>query len=311
MYHRISKLMIGLLSAILISTLWIAPAYAQEGPGQWMTVENSEPYWFSFRVGTIDNDRSQSYVSIGLHAKPTGGADFQVFAGGDWSMWDNYDEGGWIGEGHAVDNDPRTWSGELVPGTYFIRMDPNGAREVRLAVNGEGVHRFKSLDHSPVADFIVDVQQPEVAAAAQTVVEQLPQSPTAVASTFTVAEPQRLAVGEPEMEMVPGRWMEVDVNEPMWFTFSVGQVEDQQTSHVSISLFTEPGDGAEFQVFDSASANSWVTPAEGDWFGAGTSSDNGPFSWSGNLVPGAYSIRVDPQGVNTCLLAISGEAVQY
>ena len=257
MFHRHSKFMTGLLLATLLVTLSIVPAFAQQEAGQWMTVQDNESHWYSFRVGNVDNDEAQSYVSIGLYANPVGGGSFYVYGGGDWGMWDEPQEGDWLGASYTQDNGSTTWSGKLVPGTYFIRMEPLGAREVRLAVSGQGVHRFTSLDHSQGYDFIVDMQQPDFVVPPQAVAAQQSNNPTANPATFTVAQPQAQELHEPEMAMVPGRWMDVDVNEPMWFTFYVGHVQGEGTSHVSIGLFTDLHGGGEFQVFTAEKADPW------------------------------------------------------
>jgi hypothetical protein len=309
MFHKHSQLVTGLLFAIALTVLWIAPAYAQQEAGQWMTVQDNEPHWYSFRVGTNGADEADNQVSIGLYARPAGSASFYVYGGGDWGMWDQPQEGDWLGVGYSRDNGSQTWSGKLVPGTYFVRMEPMGASETRLAVSGTGTHRFTSLDHSQDFDFIVDAQQPDFVVAPQAVAALPSENPTANPATFTVAQPQPLAVQEPETELVPGRWMNVLADKPMWFAFYVGKVEDSGTSRVSISLFTELSGGGDFQIFTAETADRWGD-GEG-WFGAGTANANNSYSWSGDLVPGAYYVHANTQGAGPRLLAISGEAVTY
>jgi len=310
MFQKHVQLVTGLLFAMVLTVLWIAPAHAQQEAGQWMTVQDNQPHWFSFRVGNVDIDDAQSTVSIGLFTKPLGGASFYVYGGGDWSMWDAPEEGDWLGSGYTRDNGSDTWYGNLVPGTYYIRMEPQGAHEVQLAVTGQGVERFTSLDHAQAFDFIVDAQQPESTVAPQAVAALPSGNPTANSATFTVAQPQPLALQAPETAAGPGRLMDGRDVESSWFTFYVGNVVDSGTSQVSISLQTELNGGGDFQIFTAETADQW-----GDgtgWFGAGTeNADESSYSWSGELVPGAYYVHANARGTGPRDLAISGQAVTY
>jgi hypothetical protein len=291
-----------------------------------MSVYDNQPSWFSFRVGGT-GDPLQNYVSIRAYSKPAGAATFQVFSGGDWQLWGEIENKDWMGAATAENNEQQAWAGELAAGEYFIRMLPTCADDVLLSVTGAGVHRTKYWDTEPVSDFFV-VQEPDFVVGNPHVAQSQPQTP---AATFTVAEPAPVAQQQPqtlaaasetftfvddhshaEMEMVPGEWMDVDNNEPMWFTFYVGRPLDGAGSvPVSISLFATPYGGGEFQVFSAEGANSWIEPVEGDWFGAGVETDFNTDRWAGNLVPGAYYVRVDPEGIFTCLLAVTGETVTY
>jgi hypothetical protein len=224
-------------------------------------------------------------------------------------MWSQPQESDWIGAGYLRDNGSTTWSGKLVPGTYHIRMEPMGARETRLAVNGLGVHRLTALDHSQEYDFIVEAEQPDFVVAPQAVAKQPTHNPAPNPAAPTVTQKQPEDMHGQEMAMVPGRWMDVDDDEPMWFTFYVGHVAGQGTSPVSISLYTESFGGGDFQVFAAEKADPWNGGRE--WFGAGAENGGRARSWSGNLVPGAYYVLADAEGARTCLLAISGQAVTY
>lgn len=301
--------MVGLALAILITSMGVAPVHAEHAIGEWTSIYDNQPSWYSFRVG--GDDPLHNYVSISAYSMPAGAATFQVFSGGDWSMWETLASGDWMGAGTAEDNAPERWAGELARGTYFIRMQPRGAGEVLLSVTGEGVYHTKSYDYAPSSDtFIVDQPDFEVAPQAVVVQQQNPTNPTNPTSTFTAVQSQPANLHEEEMEMVPGQWMDVDNNEPMWYTFNVGRKADSGTSHVLISLFAEPRGGM-FEVFNAENANAWVTPLEGDWFGAGASDDDGIYRWAGDLVPGAYYVRLSPQGIRECMLAVSGEVVEY
>jgi hypothetical protein len=298
-----------------------------------MSVYDNQPSWFSFRVGGTGDPLANS-VSIRAYSKPAGAATFQVFSGGDWQIWGEIENGDWMGLGTAENNEPQAWAGDLAAGEYFIRLLPSGADDVLLSVTGEGVHRTKSWETEPVSDFFV-VQEPDFvvgnphALGNPHVAQNQPQTP---AATFTLAETGPSARQQTEtpaaadgtftfvddhshadMEMVPGQWMDVDNNEVMWFTFYVGRPLDGAGSvPVSVSLFATPYGGGEFQVFTAEGANSWIKPVEGDWFGAGVEHDSGTTDrWAGNLVPGAYYVRVVPEGIMTCLLAVTGETVTY
>jgi hypothetical protein len=299
------------------------PVRAEGGIGQWTPTYDNQPRWYSFRVGGT-GDALQNYVSIRAYSKPAGAATFQVFSGGDWQMWDTIENDDWMGAGSAENREPQAWAGELASGEYFIRMLPTGADDVLISVTGQGVNRTKSWDRVPVSDFFV-MQQPDFVVDQPAVVEQQPavaqQRPvapvspvatTATAATFTFAETQPVDLDHAEMEMVPGQWMDVFDNEPMWFTFHVGRPQDGAgTSHVAVSLFATPYGGGEFQIFSAEGANSWVKPVEGDWFGAGAITDFGTNRWAGDLVPGAYYVRVAAGGLRTCLLAVTGENIRY
>jgi len=322
--HKLSTLIAGLTFAILLGVLATVPAHAEGGIGQWMSVYDNQPRWFSFRVGGT-GDPLQNYVSIRAYSKPAGAATFQVFSGGDWQMWGKIENNAWMGAGTAENNDPQAWAGELAAGEYFIRMLPSGADNVLLSVTGEGVHRTKYWETEPVSDFFV-MQEPDFVAGnphtaqSQTpaptftfsqpepAAQQQPETLAATAETFTFADDHSHA----EMDMAPGQWMDVDNNEPMWFTFYVGRPQDgAKNVHVSISLFSTPYGGGSFQVFSAEHANSWIEPVEGDWFGAGVETDFNSDRWAGDLVPGAYYVRVEPEGIFTCLLAVTGETITY
>ena len=108
--------------------------------------------------------------------------------------------------------------------------------------------------------------------------------------------------------------MELTSNEPVIFHFRVGHAADDDddisNSRISVELKGKPFCAGEFQVFDS-SATILDRPEEGDWIGCSCEENSENPEWHGKLVPGAYRIRVEPQGAKQILLSISGEAVSY
>ena len=113
-----------------------------------------------------------------------------------------------------------------------------------------------------------------------------------------------------EMAMVPGEWMPIMDNEPHLFTFYVGDVDGDDTSHVGVTLYSGPWKGGQFQVFTAGNAPFGKVDAE-DRMGHSYQIDGEDPAWYGDLVPGAYEVLVEAQGAKECLLAISGAAVRY
>ena len=98
---------------------------------------------------------------------------------------------------------------------------------------------------------------------------------------------------------------------PAWYRFDVGRVEDENSTKVTISS-REPS--ARFQIFTADKVDFWARPEPEDWFGVSshraTANEEGEGArgsvWSGNLVPGAYYVRCS--GGNSAL-GVSGQGV--
>ena len=316
MFRKQFALTWALTLTLAFSVLWPSAAFAQQA-NTWSAVEGDHPLWYSFAVGRLEDDEL-SDVTVRVEGSPLQGATFEIFAAGEWNYWATPDEEDWFGMSAESDFNDALWVGALPPGGYFVRVSPAGATDILVSISGTTVHNIEYLDvfnDDPVT-FVVEPTQPPVAATP---------SLTPQPAMMTAATAPRLAVSETSEStasaatvmqetatvLTPGVWTPNLGNEASWVTFYVGHVEGEQTSHVTISLSAYPVDGGTFQVFDGLHSGFWGEPAEGDWLGAASVNDDGSISWAGDLVPGAYFVRVEPHGVQSCLLAISGQAVTY
>jgi len=97
---------------------------------------------------------------------------------------------------------------------------------------------------------------------------------------------------------------------PVWYQFNVGRVADEYSSHVSVTLSNQAACSGSFQVFANGSWSYWDTPTGEDWMGVSTEISDTQFMWSGDLVPGAYFVRLGYGASPGCVLGVSGEAVE-
>ena len=101
-------------------------------------------------------------------------------------------------------------------------------------------------------------------------------------------------------------------NAPLWFQFNVGSIgPDDKTSHVSVTLRDQAACAGSFQVFASGSWSYWGTPTEADWMGTADDIGYDMHMWAGEVVPGAYYVRVGYGAKPGCVLGVSGQAVDY
>jgi len=296
---------------LMLGVLWPSAAFAAPVP-TWSAVEGNHPLWYSFLVGDTD-DENLNEVTIRVEGRPLHGASFEVYVGGDWNYWDAPDSEDWFGMSTETDFDDALWEGSLPAGGYFVRVDPAGAREILVSISGTMVHRFETINvfNDEPATFVLAPTAPQVVPSSAVA------APTVAATgdfdfhvDVAATDSAPAAVETDQTALTPGVWMPNMENETSWVTFRVGNVEGQQSNHVTISLSAYPVDGGAFQIFDGY-GYLWGEPEEGDWFGASSVHDDDTISWAGDLVPGAYFIRVEPQGVQSCLLAINGEAITY
>ena len=281
---------------LMLSVLWPSAAFAQQA-NTWSAVGGNHPLWYSFLVGDTE-DEGLSEVTIRVEGRPLHGASFEVFVGGDWDYWSTPDPEDWFGMGTETDFDDALWEGSLPAGGYFVRVDPAGAREVRVSISGTLVHDIEYIDvfNDDPATFVLAptalpvVTAPTVAAPVVAANDGYDfHVNTAAASTPTAP----VAANADQTALTPGVWTANRDNEPSWVTFHVGSVAGQQSNHVTISLSAYPVDGGAFQVFDGY-GYLWGEPEEGDWFGASSVHDDDTITWAGDLVPGTYFI-MEPQ----------------
>jgi hypothetical protein len=266
------------------------------------------PLWFQFKVGRVA-DESNSYVTVTLDDQANCGGMFQIFASGSWSFWDTPSQEEWMGVGSKIDDDTYLWAGDVVPGTYYVRLGTGAHMPCTLGVSGTAVNNLQAVDYGyrPAPVVIAPPAAPEPAA--------MPAIAMAKAPLIAPAESMTEMVEMHEhMENIPGEWMHVMSNEPMVYEFKVGrpleEEDGQPQSHVSIALHGEPYRSGEFQIFAGSGAYD-ANPQEGEWFGHSFEADGEYPEWHGDLMPGTYQVRVVPQGMRDCRLAVSGENVAW
>ena len=308
--RSVTVLLCVALAAILFS-VWASPAFAAEEAQAANT-----PLWFKFVVGRVE-DQSTSDVTVSLRNQAACGGQFQVFSGGSWNFWDTPDEEDWMGVGFNEDDDSRyQWAGNLVPGAYYVRLGPGAHLPCALGVSGEGVQFQGPVNYGQRAakPQIVLAPSPVIAnpAPAQPALAEIQPAAIPMAPTVDLAKikPAGMAIHTHDMAMVPNEWMPVHSNEAMIFTFYVGQVPDESTSRVSVALHGEPYRSGEFQIF-SGSGATVAEPEPESWMGHSFEYENDYPVWYGELRPGAYQVRVEPQGMRDCRLAVTGQGVSY
>jgi hypothetical protein len=313
MLPRTFKPLLVAMVVVLLGGAMSLPVHAQQGheialrTGQWTSSDCARTQWFRFSVGHHEN-QELSYVSIVLTNNVNGTPLFHVFAGEAWSYWGTPQEGDWMGTSGEVTAGSTAWSGQLEPGAYYVEAEPGGGTVCTFSASGEAV----------VESFFLNLQPTEfVYVPAEASVQQAPvkealveEAPTLLASTPAAVEPVA-SHHEGDMAMLPGEWMPVTDNEPHWMTFYVGPVDGSPTSHVTVDMVTMPEATGRFQVFLPEKSSPWGEPEQDSWFGASYSGSGGEVTWSGDLVPGAYYLRIVPEGHHECLVAVSGEAVTY
>lgn len=97
---------------------------------------------------------------------------------------------------------------------------------------------------------------------------------------------------------------------PVWYQFNVGRFADEYSSHVSVTLSDQAACSGPFQVFASGAWGYWETPTGEDWMGVATAVGDEQFMWAGELVPGAYYVRLGYGASPDCVLGVSGEAIE-
>ena len=323
--RALPKSVTGLLVVAMIVVLGAvgaAPALALD-----TTTTGNAPLWFQFNVGSVGPDEKTSHVSVTLRDQALCGGGFQVFASGSWSYWGTPTEADWVGSATDIGYDMHMWASEMVPGAYYVRLGYGAKPGCVLGVSGQAVDYLGIVDLGWHLD---ETEEPavapmRVAAQPQVTVEEAPAVASVVAAN-TVASPAPQAATtaptapaiaaapvEPahhDMEMVPNMWMPVTNNEPMMFEFYVGNVPEEQSSEVSVTLFGAPFRAGRFEIF-TAEGVPFDLPGHDDWFGKAIMVDGENPAWHGNLVPGAYYVLVYPEGMKNCLLAVSGPSITF
>jgi hypothetical protein len=324
-----------LLCAALVAILGAAgatPALAQD-----TATTGNAPLWFQFNVGHVGEDEN-SHVSVTLQKQAACAGGFHVFTSGPWGFWDTPAQEDWMGTATDIGYDQYMWAGELVPGAYYVRLGYGARPGCVLGVSGQAVdyvglvnlgwHLAESEKPAAAPEPIV-MAKPAIAGAdfrlvtkqpADTTPELIAAAPVAVSAIpapvepdFVAAQPVAIAHSSHnphEMAMVPNEWMPVTNNEPSMFTFYVGHVSDEQCSHVSVTLYGAPFRAGHFQIF-TAEGVPFDAPEQDAWIGQAIMENGENPTWTGDLVPGAYYVRVYPEGMKNCLLAVSGAAVTY
>ena len=316
MSHQRTVLAWTLALALMLSALWPSAAFAATVP-TWSAVGGDHPLWYSFLVGDTD-DENLSEVTIRAEGRPIHGASFEVYVGGDWNFWTTPDPEDWFGMSTETDFEDALWEGSLPAGGYFVRVDPAGAREVLVSISGTMVHGVEAIPvfNDEPGTFFLPRTATKSASAPVVTTRTVAAPAVTTAGDFdfrvnAVKTAAPAAIQTDETTLTPGVWMRNLDNQVSLIAFNVGNVEGQARNHVTISLSAYPVDGGAFQIFDGYGTAYWGEPEEGDWFGASSVHDDGTISWAGDLVPGTYFIRVEPQGVHSLLLAINGEAITY
>lgn len=329
----------GLLCIALIVILGAAgatPALALD-----TTTRGTAPLWFQFNVGSVDPDTKTSHVSVTLRDQAQCRGGFQVFASGSYSFWDTPDEEDLVGRATDIGNDMHMWAGELVPGAYYVNVGYGAQPGCVLGVSGKAVDFLGIVDlgwhleeepadnpghnsaFQPQERTTLEDVTASIAAANQSSGNPVPQANPAPAPAMaqTSGNPAPQANPAPamaaasnnphnEMEMVPNQWMPVNGNGPMMFEFEVGNVPDEQTSSVGITLYGAPFRAGRFEIF-TANGVPFDRPEQDDWFGKAIMEDGENPSWNGDLVPGAYYVLVYPRGMREVLLSVSGQAIAF
>lgn len=310
----------GLLCVALVVVLGAAgasPALAQNGSSGM-----DPPLWFQFNVGSVDPDRNTSHVSVTLREQAACGSGFTIFAGGAWSYWGTPDEADCMGAGTDIGHDMHMWAGELVPGAYFVRVGYGAQPECVLGVSGQAVDYVGVVDlgwnlaerqkpaANPAPVTVNEAPAPAPAIATNPIVFQPQKANPAPVAPVAIAAPAAPAQPATPREMKPNGWMPVTSNEPTMFKFYVGNVPGEQSSHVSVTLYGAPIRAGCFEIY-TAEGVPFAQPEQDDWFGMAIMEDGENPSWTGDLVPGAYYVRVSPQGMKNCLLAVSGAGVSF
>jgi hypothetical protein len=268
------------------------------------------PLWFKFSVGRVEDENS-TRVSVTLNDQATCGNQFQVFSSGGWSYWDVPEEEDVMGVSTSTDHDSSLWVGKLVPGTYYVRMGSGAHLPCVLGVSGQNTQNLGAINFgyhpAPVVMGPTAVQVPA----------QMPAISSAPAMEVTTANiaPAPVIRQMTSSALVPNKWIHVTNNDPIVITFRVGRVlddddNDSPANRISVTLKGEPNHAGEFQVFDGSGAT-LTNPQEEDWIGHSNEIDDENPAWYGELLPGTYQVRVEPQGMRELLLSVSGEAISY
>ena len=298
------------LAAILFA-VWTGPVFAAEE-----AQTANAPMWFKFVVGKVE-DQHSSDVTVNLRNQAACGGQFQVFSGGGWSYWGTPEAEDWIGVGSNEERDDTyQWAGNLVPGSYYVRLGTGAHLPCALGVSGEGVRFDGPVNYGQYAakPQIVLAPSPAIANPAPVQPSLAVIRPAAIPAAQTVdltkIKPAGMAVHMSDMAMAPNSWMPVHSNEAMIFSFNVGRVPDESNSYVSVILYGEPYRAGEFQIFSEGGATV-AEPEPESWMAHSYEEDGEYPSWFGALSPGFYQVRVEPQGMRDCRLAVTGQGVSY
>lgn len=304
---RTSKLVtltLCIAALVMFAAVSATPVYAADD-----AATGNQPLWFKFSVGHVE-DELNTLVTVSLKDQANCGGQFRVLASGPWGFWDNLEEGDWIGVATRKDNGTCQWTGKLVPGTYFVQLGTGAHMPCTLGVSGQTTQNHGPLymgqSPTPVVFGPSTLPAPSDAPAPAMAVSDSPPSP--------IIESTDAIIQNVEAAPVPGKWVHVDSNEPLIMDFRVGKAvdndDDNPRSRVSIQLNAGAFRCGKFQVFDSSGKIDPI-PKEEEWIGCSCEKEGEYPAWYGELVPGAYRVRIEPQGAKDLMLSVSGEAVSY
>ena len=106
-------------------------------PNMWMPVTNNDPMMFAFEVGRVPEEQN-SHVSVTLYGAPFHTGSFQIF-NADGVPFDLPEQDDWMGYAIVEDGENSSWTGDLVPGAYYVLVYPEGMKDCLLAVSGAAI----------------------------------------------------------------------------------------------------------------------------------------------------------------------------
>lgn len=289
---------------LLIGAVSATPVHATDA-----VASGNQPLWFEFSVGHVE-DESNTLVTVSLDDQANCCGNFRVLASGSWGFWDNLEEGDWIGVSTRMDDNTCQWTGKLVPGTYFVQLGTGAHMPCTLGVSGQTTQNlgpvYMGQSPAPVVYGPSTLPEPSLAPA-------MAMADTSMSST-SLNESTDMLIQNVQAAPMPGRWVHVNSNDPVILDFTVGKAvdndDDNPRSRVSIQLNAGAFRCGRFQVFDSSGKIDPV-PKEEEWIGCSCEEEGEYPAWHGELVPGAYRVRVEPHGAKDFMLSVSGEAVSY
>ena len=272
----------ALALALGIGLIWVGVASASDG-GQWI----------EFQVGRTDAGSSHVNISMPLN----GGGGFQVLTPDQAHIGERPQAGEWFGVGSDTDRSC-VWSGDLVPGSYYVYVQSPDAMP---AISGEAVTRIHHVYHPPQPQ-----EETFIAAASP------PAAPAPMAAAPVVNAPPAPATMQPSAvaHMSPSDWMPMEAGAMHWFSFNVSS-DDELDRYVTINLNGAPQMSGAFKILTANQADFGQKPELGGWLGAGTENDFefSDYHWAGQLGAGTYYVVVEQNGATACQLSVTGEAV--